>query len=92
MIEKLKLHHEQRALFSKDADTGQWYFCVLPELSIRSGYKLQVSGSKHGGLCMNGARRYSDNGLIKGPYILSDPEFDGELDWFELIKAEINGI
>ena len=91
LIDKLKLTSDSRILFSVDRDTSQWYLCVLPELSNMKGFKLsRVKGGNNLFLVSSGMKRYIENGLEEGYYFIGEPEFDGNLDWFELIKAEIN--
>lgn len=86
---EFKLTSEHLVILSIDRGSGVWYLCFLPELSNRKGYKLcHADIKKNSGYIIFGAKRYIDEGLESGYYSFGKPEFDGELDWYELIKFE----
>lgn len=85
---EFKLTSEHLIIISVDRDSGVWYLCFLPELSNRKGYKLNNPTSRNSGYIVCGAKRYIDEGLERGYYSFGEPEFDGELDWYELTKFE----
>jgi len=84
---KLHLSKGVRFTLSHNIDTDQKYFALLPELSIRKGHALSKH-SKDGSFSMTTDRMNIKVKLDKGVYSFSEPEFDGELDWYELINDE----
>jgi len=68
-------------LFRTDEDEGRIEIAVGQELEDSSGFTLSTN---------NGQLRASNamlRAIPKGEYTVKNPEFDGELDWFELVRV-----
>ena len=90
LVEELKINKESRLLFSQDATTGDFFFCVIPSIvSNIYGYKATKAGDS-GGAYVSIVGIRSKTNMPFGYFKLNDPIFKDPIDWYKLEKLNLD--